>query len=81
MEKFGVHKDLASYKKLLNVFPKGRFIPENRLQVREPRLLEAMSFVRTFSVVLKLPNNFFPLFPQRNKFMEVLGRPQTNFSH
>ena len=33
MEKFGVHKDLESYKKLLNVFPKGRFIPENRLQV------------------------------------------------
>lgn len=32
MEKFGVHKDLASYKKLLEVFPKGKMIPENRLQ-------------------------------------------------
>lgn len=32
MEHFGVHKDLASYKKVLNVFPKGRYIPENRLQ-------------------------------------------------
>jgi len=32
MEKFGVHKDLGSYKKLLEVFPKGKMIPENRLQ-------------------------------------------------
>jgi len=32
MEHFGVHKDLSSYKKLLDVFPKGRYIPENRLQ-------------------------------------------------
>eukprot|EP00092_Neocalanus_flemingeri_P033981 GFUD01036949.1.p1 GENE.GFUD01036949.1~~GFUD01036949.1.p1 ORF type:complete len:414 (+),score=96.86 GFUD01036949.1:55-1296(+) len=32
MEKFGVHKDLGSYKKLMDVFPKGKMIPENRLQ-------------------------------------------------
>jgi signaling intermediate in Toll pathway protein len=32
MEKFGVHRDLASYKKLFNVFPKGKYVPENRLQ-------------------------------------------------
>jgi len=32
MEAFGVHKDLGSYKKLLEVFPKGKMIPENRLQ-------------------------------------------------
>jgi len=32
MEKFGVHKDLASYKKVLNVFPKGKYVAENRLQ-------------------------------------------------
>jgi len=32
MERFGVHKDLGSYKKLLDVFPKGKMIPENRLQ-------------------------------------------------
>ena len=32
MEKFGVHKDLDSYKKVLNVFPKGKYVPENRLQ-------------------------------------------------
>jgi len=32
MEAFGVHKDLGSYKKLLDVFPKGKMIPENRLQ-------------------------------------------------
>eukprot|EP00088_Acartia_fossae_P000659 TRINITY_DN10264_c0_g1_i1.p1 TRINITY_DN10264_c0_g1~~TRINITY_DN10264_c0_g1_i1.p1 ORF type:complete len:418 (+),score=81.81 TRINITY_DN10264_c0_g1_i1:39-1292(+) len=32
MEKFGVHKDLQSYKKLMNVFPKGKYVPENRIQ-------------------------------------------------
>lgn len=32
MEKFGVHKDLGSYKKLMDVFPKEKMIPENRLQ-------------------------------------------------
>jgi len=31
MKRFGVHKDLSSYKKLMNVFPKGKYIPENRL--------------------------------------------------
>jgi len=32
MEAFGVHRDLGSYKKLMEVFPKGKMIPENRLQ-------------------------------------------------
>ena len=32
MEKFGVHKDLGTYRKLMEVFPKGKMIPENRLQ-------------------------------------------------
>jgi signaling intermediate in Toll pathway protein len=32
MEQFGVHRDLGSYKKLMEVFPKGKMIPENRLQ-------------------------------------------------
>jgi len=32
MEQFGVHKDLGSYKKLMEVFPKGKMIAENRLQ-------------------------------------------------
>jgi signaling intermediate in Toll pathway protein len=31
MEHFGVHRDLASYKKLMAVFPKGKMIPDNRL--------------------------------------------------
>jgi len=32
MEHFGVHKDLGSYKKLLDVLPKGKYVPETRLQ-------------------------------------------------
>ena len=32
MEAFGVHKDLQVYKKLLDVFPKGKMIAENRIQ-------------------------------------------------
>lgn len=32
MKEFGVHKDLEAYKALINVFPKGRFIPTNIFQ-------------------------------------------------
>ncbi|XP_046753958.1 evolutionarily conserved signaling intermediate in Toll pathway, mitochondrial [Diprion similis] len=32
MEEFGVEKDLEVYKSLLNVLPKGKFIPENKIQ-------------------------------------------------
>jgi len=32
MERFGVHKDLGSYKKLMDVFPKGKYVPRHRLQ-------------------------------------------------
>ena len=32
MEKYGVHKDLGTYRKLMSVFPTGKMIPENRLQ-------------------------------------------------
>ncbi|XP_012255105.2 evolutionarily conserved signaling intermediate in Toll pathway, mitochondrial [Athalia rosae] len=32
MQDFGVHKDLDAYKKLLDVLPKGKFIPSNRMQ-------------------------------------------------
>lgn len=32
MEEFGVNKDLESYKSLINVFPKGKFIPTNVFQ-------------------------------------------------
>lgn len=31
MEAFGVHEDLEVYKKLLNIFPKGRYIPSSIL--------------------------------------------------
>lgn len=33
MEDFGVHKDLEVYKALINVMPKGKFIPTNFIQV------------------------------------------------
>nr|CAG4644015.1 EOG090X07J4 [Lepidurus arcticus] len=33
MKDFGVHRDLEAYKKILDVFPKGQFIPTNMLQV------------------------------------------------
>ncbi|KAG8235534.1 hypothetical protein J437_LFUL013496 [Ladona fulva] len=32
MEEFGVHKDLEAYKRLIDVFPKGKFIPTNIFQ-------------------------------------------------
>ncbi|XP_071443789.1 evolutionarily conserved signaling intermediate in Toll pathway, mitochondrial [Hetaerina americana] len=32
MEDFGVHKDLEAYKNLIDIFPKGKFIPTNAFQ-------------------------------------------------
>jgi signaling intermediate in Toll pathway protein len=32
LEEFGVHKDLEVYKSLVDVFPKGKFIPTNIFQ-------------------------------------------------
>lgn len=32
MEEYGVHKDLAVYKALIDVMPKGKFIPQNIFQ-------------------------------------------------
>ena len=32
MEKFGVHRDLGTYRKLMEVFPMGKMIPQNRLE-------------------------------------------------
>jgi hypothetical protein len=32
MKEFGVHKDLEAYKALLDVMPKGKFVPQNFLQ-------------------------------------------------
>ncbi|VDK18976.1 unnamed protein product [Anisakis simplex] len=33
LEEYGLHKDLDTYKSLLNVFPKGAMIPQNKFQV------------------------------------------------
>ena len=33
LKEFGLHKDLETYKALLNVFPKGALIPRNNFQV------------------------------------------------
>ncbi|CDW58132.1 ECIST Cterm and ECSIT domain containing protein [Trichuris trichiura] len=38
MREFGVHKDLEVYKRLLEVFPKGKMIPKNFFQVRLARV-------------------------------------------
>lgn len=32
MEEFGVHKDLEVYRALINIMPKGKFIPQNLIQ-------------------------------------------------
>nr|CAG4640918.1 EOG090X07J4 [Eulimnadia texana] len=32
MEEFGVHRDLQAYKEIVDVFPKGKFIPRNMFQ-------------------------------------------------
>jgi len=33
MKEFGVHRDLEAYKALMNIFPRGRYRPENIFQV------------------------------------------------
>ncbi|XP_017878504.1 evolutionarily conserved signaling intermediate in Toll pathway, mitochondrial [Ceratina calcarata] len=33
MDEFGVNKDLETYKAIFDIFPKGKYIPENRFQI------------------------------------------------
>ena len=42
MDEFGLHKDLETYNKLLNVFPRGRFKPRRMLDAFWPRPLPQM---------------------------------------
>ncbi len=38
-QEYGVHKDLEVYKRLLDIFPKGKMVPENMLQVSNALIL------------------------------------------
>ena len=32
MESFGVHRDLDTYRALIDIMPKGKYVPENTIQ-------------------------------------------------
>lgn len=73
MEAFGVHKDIEIYKALLNVMPKGKFIPENIFQT------EFMHYPKQQQCIIDLleqmeDNGVIPDYEMEDMLVNVFGR-------
>lgn len=73
MEEFGVHKDLEVYKSLINVMPKGKFIPTNIFQA------EFMHYPRQQQVIIDLleqmeDNGVIPDYEMESMLINVFGK-------
>ncbi|XP_062557224.1 evolutionarily conserved signaling intermediate in Toll pathway, mitochondrial [Armigeres subalbatus] len=73
MEEFGVHKDLEVYKTLINVMPKGKFIPTNIFQA------EFMHYPRQQQVIIDLleqmeDNGVIPDYEMESMLVNVFGK-------
>ncbi|XP_065072996.1 evolutionarily conserved signaling intermediate in Toll pathway, mitochondrial [Ochlerotatus camptorhynchus] len=73
MEEFGVHKDLEVYKSLINVMPKGKFIPTNIFQA------EFMHYPRQQQVIIDLleqmeDNGIIPDYEMESMLINVFGK-------
>ncbi|XP_018574969.1 evolutionarily conserved signaling intermediate in Toll pathway, mitochondrial [Anoplophora glabripennis] len=73
MEEFGVHKDLEVYKALIDVLPKGKFIPTNVLQA------EFMHYPKQQQCIIDLlqqmeDNGVMPDFEMEDLLLNVFGK-------
>lgn len=73
MEAFGVNKDIEIYKALLNVMPKGKFIPENIFQT------EFMHYPKQQQCIIDLleqmeDNGVIPDYEMEDMLVNVFGR-------
>nr|CAG4650209.1 EOG090X07J4 [Sida crystallina] len=73
MEEFGVHKDLQAYKNILDVMPKGKFIPTNLFQA------EFMHYPKQQDCALKLleqmeNNGVMPDVEMETMVMNIFGK-------
>ncbi|XP_053676150.1 evolutionarily conserved signaling intermediate in Toll pathway, mitochondrial [Anopheles nili] len=73
MEEFGVHKDIAVYKALIDVMPKGKFIPTNIFQA------EFMHYPRQQQCIIDLleqmeDNGVMPDYEMEAMLINVFGR-------
>lgn len=73
MESFGVHKDLEVYKSLIDILPKGKFIPTNIFQA------EFMHYPKQQQCAIDLlqqmeDNGVIPDFEMEDQLMNVFGR-------
>lgn len=73
MEPFGVHKDIEIYKALINVMPKGKFIPENIFQT------EFMHYPKQQQCMIDLleqmeDNGVIPDYEMEDMLVNVFGR-------
>ncbi|XP_055534075.1 evolutionarily conserved signaling intermediate in Toll pathway, mitochondrial [Wyeomyia smithii] len=73
MEEFGVQKDLEVYKALINVMPKGKFIPTNIFQA------EFMHYPRQQQVIIDLleqmeDNGVIPDYEMESMLINVFGK-------
>lgn len=73
MEEFGVHKDIEVYKALINVMPKGKFIPTNVFQA------EFMHYPKQQQCIIDLleqmeDNGVIPDYEMEDMLVNVFGR-------
>jgi len=73
MEEFGVHKDLEVYKSLIDILPKGKFIPSNIIQA------EFMHYPKQQQCMIDLlqqmeENNVMPDYTIEDQLIAIFGR-------
>jgi hypothetical protein len=80
MKDFGVHKDLAAYKALMNVFPKGRYIPHNifaagffHYPLEQRAAVDILCEMEKNGFDSYFINNYFKIFINFNLIKQSLG--------
>lgn len=73
MEEFGVNKDLEVYKSLIDVLPKGKFVPQNMIQA------EFMHYPKQQQCIIDLleqmeENNVMPDYEMEDQLLAIFGR-------
>ncbi|CAH1971877.1 unnamed protein product [Acanthoscelides obtectus] len=73
MEEFGVHKDLEAYKSLIDVMPKGKFIPQNIFQA------EFMHYPKQQQCIIDLLEQMedcgvMPDFEMEDQLLNIFGK-------
>ncbi|CAD1478835.1 unnamed protein product, partial [Heterotrigona itama] len=73
MNEFGVHQDIEAYKALLDIFPRGRYVPENKFQImlyHYPKHQDT-----ALRILNKMEENFvIPDYDVQKMILEIFGK-------